>query len=84
MDGSPLSKVTEDALRLSDEERVELADRLRVSLLEHDEAVARAWTEVALRRVEDLRAGRTQAIPWEQAKARLLDNLAKRRLDACR
>ncbi|MCC6554371.1 MAG: addiction module protein [Polyangiaceae bacterium] len=35
------------------------------------EEIERAWTEEALRRLEDLRAGRTQSIPWEEARRRI-------------
>ena len=38
---------------------------------EDSPGVAIAWREEILRRRSDLRAGRTQTVPWAEAQARL-------------
>jgi putative addiction module component (TIGR02574 family) len=38
---------------------------------EPPEEVERAWTDEALRRLEDLRTGRTRPISWEEARKRI-------------
>lgn len=73
--GVTLEQVTADALRLTDDERAELADELHISLMAHNEAVAELWIDEAIRRREDLEAGRTKAIPWDVVKAELLERL---------
>ena len=46
---------------------------------EESERIAQIWVDVAVKRLEDLRAGRTVAIPYEVAMAQL-----RARLLACR
>jgi putative addiction module component (TIGR02574 family) len=37
-----------------------------------DQSVQEAWDEEVARRMEDLRAGRAMAVPWEQLHRELL------------
>lgn len=77
--GVSLEQVTTDALRLTDDERAELADEIHASLLHRREAVEQAWIAEGMRRLADLEAGRTKAIPGEQVFAEL-----RERLRSCR
>lgn len=68
--GNMIEELEAQALKLTPEERSELAHRLIVSL-EGDpedtpEAIAKAWDEEIARRVADMEAGRTEWIPAEQ------------------
>ena len=57
------------ALRLPEDAREELADRLYESLGPPDAGdVDAAWAEEIKRRIDDLESGRAKAIPWEQAR----------------
>ncbi|XXX80087.1 addiction module protein [Sorangium sp. So ce134] len=38
---------------------------------ESPEEVERAWVEEARRRLDDIRAGRSQPVPWEEARRRI-------------
>ena len=71
----PLQDIEAHALQLPLQERGRLADRLVQSLeLEPDdtpENIARAWDEEIARRIEEMDAGRTEAIPYEQVRAEL-------------
>ena len=59
-----------EAMKLSGEERSELADRLaRASGSER--SLELAWPDEADRRFADLDAGRLTATPWEDARARI-------------
>ncbi len=53
------------ALRLPRHERALLAQQLIASLDEEDE-VEKAWTDAALRRDDEMRSGKTTAIPADQ------------------
>ena len=54
----------QDALRLSEEERIELAENLLRSLhLPMAEEIRQAWAEEAERRLEQLASGSVQALP---------------------
>jgi len=62
----------DEALALAPEERSAVALALLDSLSGDDEAsVSEAWADEIRRRKEELRSGTAQAVPWEQAKARL-------------
>jgi putative addiction module component (TIGR02574 family) len=68
----PAEKLFDEAMKLPESERRAIALRLLDSVGdEPPEAIERAWTEEALRRLDDLRAGRTQPIPWEEARQRI-------------
>ena len=66
---SPLfSELFEKALKLPEQERRWLADRLIESLANEpaDPQVEAAWDKEIKRRVDDIRSGRVQTIPGEQ------------------
>jgi putative addiction module component (TIGR02574 family) len=67
---SALEKLAAEAMKLSPEERADLADRLWVSV-EPKADVEAAWDEEIQRRIDDLEAGRTEAIPAEQVFAEI-------------
>lgn len=64
--------VIEQALKLSVEERTELIERLLVSLDEAelaDPGREAAWTEVLVRRLQEIREGRAETIDAAEAIA---------------
>lgn len=61
--------VESQALKLSPEERSQLADRLITSLFE-DHEIEAAWAAEVERRIEDLESGRAELIPAADAIAR--------------
>ena len=68
----PAEKLLDEAMLLPEGERRALALWLLDSVGdEPPEEIERAWIEEARRRLDDLRAGRSQAIPWEEAKKRI-------------
>jgi putative addiction module component (TIGR02574 family) len=84
MDGAQpsLAKVTEDALRLTPDERAELADRLQDSVTATEwasEEIAQAWRDEAERRLAEYRAGKVEGIPADVAM-----DMVRARLRACR
>ncbi|WP_438000498.1 addiction module protein [Sorangium sp. So ce185] len=59
-------------MKLPESERRVLALRLLESVGdESSEEVDRAWVEEARRRLDDIRAGRSQPVPWEEARRRI-------------
>jgi len=71
----PLHEIESEALQLPAHERGRLVERLLRSL-EHEadgtpEEVAQAWEAEIGRRIDDLDAGRAEAIPYEQVRAQL-------------
>ena len=75
------TQLIEQALDLSEEERVELLVRLLDSVggatssdTSDDEgaAVEVAWLSEARRRLSDLDAGRMAAVPWSEARSRIV------------
>jgi len=76
------AKILAEALTLPTEARAELADALYLSLdgeIENPDEVAAAWAVEIQRRVADLDAGRTKAVPMAEAMARIRENLKARR-----
>ncbi|WP_437491783.1 addiction module protein [Sorangium sp. So ce1014] len=68
----PAEKILDEVLKLPESERRVIALRLLDSVGEEPpEEIERAWTDEALRRLEDLCTGRTQPIPWEEARKRI-------------
>ncbi len=70
-----LDRLTEEAMQLTDDDRATLAERMVVSLdVTENEQIQHLWTEEALRRRDEMRAGTVRAIPLEEtlAKARRL------------
>jgi len=66
---SQLEFVEAQALKLSAEERAELADRLIASLFE-DHEIEEAWAVEVERRIEEIESGRAKLIPAAEAIAR--------------
>ena len=67
---STLEKLTAEAMKLSPRQRADLADLLWVSAGALAEVDA-AWEAEIQRRIADLEAGRTEAIPAERVLAEL-------------
>ena len=71
----PLHDIEAQALQLPLEERARLADRLMRSLepepQDTPENIAKAWEVEIARRIEEMDAGRTESIPYEQVRAEL-------------
>jgi len=64
-----VQKLLEDALRLPDTERAELAASLIDSLDEHvDDKVPEAWDSEVLRRLAELDRGEVKPVPWPEAR----------------
>lgn len=72
-----VSKLLEQVLALSTQERGLVIDRLIESLDEEpaDEGVEEAWTEAIKRRVDDIRSGRTKMIAGDEVRRRLAARL---------
>jgi putative addiction module component (TIGR02574 family) len=68
--GNMIEELAAQALKLTPEERSELAHRLIVSLdgepEDAPEAIAKAWDEEIARRVADMEAGRTEWMPADK------------------
>jgi len=64
-----LEIVEAQALKLSAEERAQLADRLLASIFE-DHGIEEAWAAEVERRIEEIESGRAKLIPGAEAIAR--------------
>ncbi|AUX23814.1 hypothetical protein SOCEGT47_043440 [Sorangium cellulosum] len=65
-------ELLEQAMKLPESERRVLAPRLLESVGdESPEEIERAWVEEARRRLDDIREGRSQPIPWKEARGRI-------------
>ncbi|MFO1228576.1 addiction module protein [Roseateles sp.] len=73
-----MQSMTEDlqaqVLGLPAEDRARMLELL-IASLEPKTAAQQAWTELALKRREDVRAGRTQLVPGDEALARVRASL---------
>jgi putative addiction module component (TIGR02574 family) len=67
-----VSDLLKRALALPADERTALANTLLDSLEDADESVQAAWDEEVARRMQDLKAGKTVTVPWEQLHQELL------------
>ena len=66
-------KLLEDALRFPPQVRAALAAQLIQSLDEEvDENAEAAWSAEIARRVEELETERVKAVPWSEARRRIL------------
>jgi putative addiction module component (TIGR02574 family) len=66
---SELERLVAEAMKLPPEARSALASALIRSLdTEVDESAEAAWDAEIARRIRDLDEGRTQGIPWEEAR----------------
>jgi len=66
-------RLLEAALNLPDAERAELAAILTDSIggKSSDAEIDAAWIAEAKRRLEDIRSGRSQTVPWEEVEREL-------------
>ena len=67
-----VSELLKRALELTIDERAALANTLLDSLEETDESVQAAWDEEVARRMQDLQAGKSVTVPWEELHQELL------------
>lgn len=70
-------KIIEEALSLPVEERALIADSLLRSLNMPDTGIDAKWTEVAKRRLQDLRSGKVKPVPGDVVFDRALKRFAK-------
>jgi putative addiction module component (TIGR02574 family) len=64
--------VLEEALKLTANERAEVAEQLIASLDEApDTNVEQAWQEEIQKRLQQIERGEVKTIPWEEVKRRL-------------
>ena len=80
-------RLLEAAMKLPDAERAELAVILADSIGDgsSDEEIEAAWVAEAKRRLQDIRAGKSKTIPWEDTDRKLramLDGARKRQASA--
>lgn len=67
-----VDRILAEAMKLSDEERATLADRLLEIVPEvPDAGVEEAWLRESLRRRAEWKAGRAKAVPVEEALAQI-------------
>ena len=75
---SPAEKILEHALALSEEERRALAERLRKSLpRESADAIARAWDDEVLNRLEAADRGEMVTREWDDVRRELRAKYAR-------
>lgn len=70
-------KIIEEALSLPVEERALIADSLLRSLNMPDTSIDAKWTEVAKRRLQDLRSGKVNPVPGDVVFDRALKRFSK-------
>jgi len=72
------AQILHEALELPPEQRAALADSLLNSLdTEVDADVEQAWQDEIERRIESVRNGTAEMVPWEEVQARLLSRLKR-------
>jgi putative addiction module component (TIGR02574 family) len=67
-----VSELLRQALALPVDERAALANTLLDSLETTDHSVQEAWDEEVARRMEDLKAGKSVTVSWEQLHRELV------------
>ncbi len=72
-----IKKLIEEALSLPVEERAMMADSLLRSLNVPDANTDAKWTEVAKKRLRELRSGKVKPIPGEEVFSEVNKRLAK-------
>jgi putative addiction module component (TIGR02574 family) len=70
-------KLIEEVLSLPVEERALIADSLLRSLNMPDTTIDAKWTEVARRRLQELRSGKVKPIPGDEVFAKIINRLTK-------
>lgn len=71
-----VDSIFEVALKLSDDDRAELADRLWCNVGVRA-AVDAAWAEEAERRLRQVQEGEVKSVPWEEVRDSLLNRVPK-------
>jgi len=71
-------KLLGDALKLSENERAELAEELLDSL-ESEPLLSQEWEEEINRRLRELDEGKAKAIPWSTVRRQMRSRVRKRR-----
>jgi putative addiction module component (TIGR02574 family) len=61
--------LSEEAAKLTPEERVELVERINLTLLDRQAEIDGAWDREAARRMEAYRRGEMKSANWEEIKA---------------
>ncbi|WP_437760266.1 addiction module protein [Sorangium sp. So ce1389] len=65
-------ELLDEAMKLPERERRVLALRLLESVGDDSpEDIERAWAEEARKRLDDIRSGRSQPVPWDEARGRI-------------
>jgi hypothetical protein len=70
-------KILEEALSLPVEERAHIADSVLRSLNMPDPDTDVRWTEVAKRRLQELRSGKVKPIPGDEVFGRALERFSR-------
>ena len=74
MSHTEVDTVLGQALRMSAQERAEIAEKLIASLDDSSESdVEQAWQEEVHRRIRELDSGAAVCVPWEEVRRRLRD-----------
>lgn len=71
-----IESIEAQAMKLSPDERADLADRLWISVAEQDDIDA-AWDAEIERRIAQLDAGEVERVPWETVIADLRAQLKR-------
>ena len=76
MDKTPLTsdQILDEALKLPEAERADVADRLYDSLESAPRDVRAAWEAEIERRIQEIDDGTVELIPWEQARKMILSD----------
>jgi putative addiction module component (TIGR02574 family) len=67
---TPTEQIEAEAMKLSPEERADLADKLWLSVHSHDEVEA-AWDAEIARRIRQIDTGEVETVPWDTVMAEL-------------
>lgn len=62
--------LSEEAAKLAPEERIELVERIDLSLLPDDDGVSDAWDREAADRFDAYDRGEMRSVSWEEVKRR--------------
>ncbi|MCL5060938.1 MAG: addiction module protein [Candidatus Thermoplasmatota archaeon] len=71
------AELIDEVVSLPVEERARVVDTLLRSLNAPESAIDAAWMEVAQRRLDELRAGRVEAVPGDAVFERIRQRYAK-------
>jgi putative addiction module component (TIGR02574 family) len=68
---SEIHKIFDDARKLPNEQRAALVLQLLDTLGRDDPGIEEAWKDEIRNRLEELRSGVVQTVPWEEARKRI-------------